>query len=73
MPNFHEFIRVNSNGGFIMKIDLLDRPRLELLNKRGLKYHLQDAEKIRVLNDRARPRDPEEIKVFATELLELIN
>lgn len=28
-----------------MKIDLLDRPRLEILNKRGLKYHLQDAEK----------------------------
>ena len=28
-----------------MKIDLLDRPRLEVLNKRGLKYHLQDAEK----------------------------
>lgn len=28
-----------------MKIDLLDRPRLEILNKRGPKYHLQDAEK----------------------------
>lgn len=28
-----------------MKIDLLDRPRLEILNKRGLKYNLQDAEK----------------------------
>lgn len=28
-----------------MKIDLLDRARLEILNKRGLKYHLQDAEK----------------------------
>jgi len=28
-----------------MKIDLLDRPRLELLNKRGPRYHLQDAEK----------------------------
>lgn len=28
-----------------MKIDLLDRPRLEILNKRGPKYNLQDAEK----------------------------
>ncbi len=28
-----------------MKIDLLNRAQLELLNKRGLKYHLQDAEK----------------------------
>jgi predicted nucleotidyltransferase component of viral defense system len=28
-----------------MKIDLLDRPRLEVLNKRGLRYNLQDAEK----------------------------
>jgi len=28
-----------------MKIDLLDRSRLEILNKRGLRYHLQDAEK----------------------------
>jgi len=28
-----------------MKIDLLDRARLEVLNKRGLKYNLQDAEK----------------------------
>ena len=28
-----------------MKIDLLDRPRLEVLNKRGPKYNLQDAEK----------------------------
>ena len=28
-----------------MKIDLLDRPRLEILNKRGLRYNLQDAEK----------------------------
>ena len=28
-----------------MKIDLLDRARLELLNKRGLRYNLQDAEK----------------------------
>ena len=28
-----------------MKIDLLDRSRLELLNKRGLRYNLQDAEK----------------------------
>lgn len=28
-----------------MKIDLLDRPRLEILNKRGPRYNLQDAEK----------------------------
>ena len=28
-----------------MKIDLLDRPRLEVLNKRGPRYNLQDAEK----------------------------
>lgn len=28
-----------------MKIDLLDRSRLEIFNKRGPKYHLQDAEK----------------------------
>jgi len=28
-----------------VKIDLLDRPRLEILNKRGPKYNLQDAEK----------------------------
>ncbi len=28
-----------------MKIDLLDRPRLEILNKRGPKYNLQDAQK----------------------------
>lgn len=28
-----------------MKIDLLSRAQLEILNKRGLKYHLQDAEK----------------------------
>ena len=28
-----------------MKIDLLDRAQLEILNKRGPKYHLQDAEK----------------------------
>ena len=28
-----------------MKIDLLDRSRLEILNKRGPKYNLQDAEK----------------------------
>lgn len=28
-----------------MKIDLLDRAQLELLNRRGLRYHLQDAEK----------------------------
>lgn len=28
-----------------MKIDLLNRPQLEILNKRGLKYHLQHAEK----------------------------
>ncbi len=28
-----------------MKIDLLDRPQLEILNKRGPKYNLQDAEK----------------------------
>jgi len=28
-----------------MKIDLLDRSRLEILNKRGPRYHLQDAEK----------------------------
>jgi len=28
-----------------MKIDLLDRPRLEVLNKRGLRYNVQDAEK----------------------------
>ncbi len=28
-----------------MKIDLLDRARLELFNKKGLKYNLQDAEK----------------------------
>jgi predicted nucleotidyltransferase component of viral defense system len=28
-----------------MKIDLLDRPRLEIINKRGPRYHLQDAEK----------------------------
>ncbi len=28
-----------------MKIDLLDRARLEILNKRGPRYHLQDAEK----------------------------
>lgn len=28
-----------------MKIDLLNRPQLEILNKRGLKYNLQDAEK----------------------------
>ncbi len=28
-----------------MKIDLLDRPQLEILNKRGARYNLQDAEK----------------------------
>lgn len=28
-----------------MKIDLLNRPRLEILNKRGPRYNLQDAEK----------------------------
>ncbi len=28
-----------------MRIDLLNRPRLEILNKRGPKYNLQDAEK----------------------------
>jgi uncharacterized protein len=28
-----------------MKIDLLNRPQLEILNKRGPRYHLQDAEK----------------------------
>jgi predicted nucleotidyltransferase component of viral defense system len=28
-----------------MKIDLLNRSQLELLNKRGLRYNLQDAEK----------------------------
>ena len=28
-----------------MKIDLLDRPQLEVLNKRGPQYNLQDAEK----------------------------
>lgn len=33
------------NGGFIMKIDLIDRPQLEILNKRGHRYPLQDAEK----------------------------
>lgn len=33
------------NGVFTMKIDLLNRSQLEILNKRGLKYHLQDAEK----------------------------
>jgi len=33
------------NGEFIVRIDLLDRARLELLNKRGLRYNLQDAEK----------------------------
>lgn len=28
-----------------MRIDLLDRAQLELLNRKGLRYHLQDAEK----------------------------
>jgi len=37
-----------------MKIDLLDRSRLEILNKRGPKYHLQDAEKDYFLASRCR-------------------
>ncbi len=51
-----------------MKNDLLDRSQFEILNKRGPRYNLQDAEKIRTLNDKARPRDPYDLVILQKKL-----